>query len=129
MAQDCPSTWQRPLKCAKKEKYFATFANTTMPSILLTTDVAARGLDIPQVDLVIQVDPPTDPKGFLHRCGRAGRAGRKGLSVVFLQPGREEDYLAFLEVGKTLATPLDSPVRGEARNRHYQECRVGRSRL
>lgn len=92
-----------------REKNFAAFANSTMPSILLTTDVAARGLDIPQVDLVVQVDPPTDPKVFLHRCGRAGRAGRKGLSVIFLQPGREEDYLAFLEVRKTPVTPLDLP--------------------
>ena len=92
-----------------REKNFAAFANSAMPSILLTTDVAARGLDIPQVDLVVQVDPPTDPKVFLHRCGRAGRAGRKGLSVIFLQPGREEDYLAFLEVRKTPVTPLGLP--------------------
>lgn len=92
-----------------RERNFAAFANSTMPSILLTTDVAARGLDIPQVDLVVQVDPPTDPKVFLHRCGRAGRAGRKGLSVILLQPGREEDYLAFLEVRKTPVTPLDLP--------------------
>ncbi|KAL9575896.1 MAG: hypothetical protein Q9212_007587, partial [Teloschistes hypoglaucus] len=85
---------------------FTTFSNTTNPSILLTTDVAARGLDIPQVDLVIQIDPPTDPKNFLHRCGRAGRAGRKGLSVIFLHPGREEDYISFLEVRKTPVTAL-----------------------
>ena len=79
-------------------KNFTRFANTTNPAILLTTDVAARGLDIPQVDLVIQIDPPSDAKVFLHRCGRAGRAGRKGLSVVFLQPGREaEEYPGFLE--------------------------------
>lgn len=93
-----------------REKNFAAFANSILPSILITTDVAARGLDIPQVDLVVQVDPPTDPKVFLHRCGRAGRAGRKGLSVIFLQPGREEDYLAFLEVRKTPVTPLDLPA-------------------
>ena len=60
----------------------------------------------------MQVDPPSDPKVFLHRCGRAGRAGRKGLSVVLLQPGREEDYLAFLEVRKTPVTPLGSPTIG-----------------
>ena len=92
-----------------RQKNFVAFTNSVMPSILLTTDVAARGLDIPQVDLVIQIDPPIDPKAFLHRCGRAGRAGRRGLSIVFLQPGREEDYLQFLEVRKTPLTPLSLP--------------------
>jgi len=89
-----------------RQKNFNQFSNAVAPSILLTTDVAARGLDIPQVDLVIQVDPPSDPKVFLHRCGRAGRAGRRGLSVIFLQPGREEDYIPFLEVRKTPVTLL-----------------------
>ncbi|KAL8748549.1 MAG: hypothetical protein Q9199_008165 [Rusavskia elegans] len=93
-----------------RQKNFAAFSNSTLPSILLTTDVAARGLDIPQVDLVIQIDPPSDPKVFLHRCGRAGRAGRKGLSVIFLQPGREEEYVSFLEVRKTAVSPLDLPT-------------------
>lgn len=92
-----------------RQKNFAAFTNSTSPSILLTTDVAARGLDIPQVDLVVQVDPPSDPKAFLHRCGRAGRAGRRGVSVIFLQPGREEDYLRFLEVRKTPLEPLVLP--------------------
>ena len=92
-----------------RQKNFIRFANATTPSILLTTDVAARGLDIPQVDLVVQLDPPSDPKVFLHRCGRAGRAGRKGLSVIFLQPGREEDYLPFLNVRKTPVTLLSHP--------------------
>ncbi|KAI9873770.1 MAG: ATP-dependent rRNA helicase spb4 [Pleopsidium flavum] len=92
-----------------REKNFVRFANATTPNVLLTTDVAARGLDIPQVDLVVQIDPPSDPKVFLHRCGRAGRAGRKGLSVIFLQPGREEDYIPFLEVRKTPVTPLSHP--------------------
>lgn len=87
-------------------KNLAAFTDSSTPSVLLTTDVAARGLDIPQTDLVIQVDPPSDPKVFLHRCGRSGRAGRKGLSIVLLQPGREEDYVSFLEVRKTPITPL-----------------------
>lgn len=93
-----------------RQKNFVAFGNATTPSILLTTDVAARGLDISQVDLVIQLDPPNDPKVFLHRCGRAGRAGRRGLSIIFLHPGSEEDYIAFLEVRKTPVTPLATPA-------------------
>jgi ATP-dependent RNA helicase DDX55/SPB4 len=84
-----------------RQRNFNRFANSHTPCILLTTDVAARGLDIPSVDLVIQLDPPSDPKVFIHRCGRAGRAGRRGLSVVLLHPGREEDFVPFLEVRKT----------------------------
>lgn len=92
-----------------REKNFTKFMNLVQPTVLLTTDVAARGLDFPQVDLVVQVDPPSDPKNFKHRAGRAGRAGRKGLSVVFLQPGREEDYVAFMDIRKTPIAPLTHP--------------------
>ena len=90
-----------------RQKTFTTFTDTASPSILLTTDVAARGLDIASVNLVLQVDPPVDPKVFIHRCGRTGRAGRQGLSITFLQPGHEEDYIRFLEVRKTPITPLN----------------------
>lgn len=93
-----------------REKNYERFVNTTSPMILLTTDLAARGLDIPQVDLVIQHDPPTDTKVFIHRCGRAGRAGRRGLAVVLLQPGREEGYVQLLEVRQTPITPLEKPA-------------------
>ncbi|KAI1629987.1 ATP-dependent rRNA helicase spb4 [Exophiala viscosa] len=92
-----------------RQKNFIRFTNSASPAILLTTDVAARGLDIPSVDLVVQIDPPSDPKVFLHRCGRAGRAGRKGLSVVFLLPGREEDYVSFLNVRQTPIELLTNP--------------------
>ena len=92
-----------------RQKNFVRFSNSASPTLLLTTDVAARGLDIPSVDLVVQVDPPSDPKVFLHRCGRAGRAGRRGISVVFLTPGREEDYVSFLDVRKTPIEPLQDP--------------------
>ncbi|KAI9036297.1 ATP-dependent RNA helicase SPB4 [Aspergillus affinis] len=93
-----------------REKNFNRFVNSTTPAILLTTDVASRGLDIPSVDLVVQIDPPSDPKTFIHRCGRAGRAGRRGISVVMLHPGREEDYVSFLEVRKTPVTPFPHPI-------------------
>jgi ATP-dependent RNA helicase DDX55/SPB4 len=92
-----------------REKNFNRFLNSVSPTILLTTDLAARGLDIPQVDLVVQIDAPSDPKVFIHRSGRAGRAGRKGLAVVMLHPGREEDYVRFLEIRQTPIHPLLKP--------------------
>jgi ATP-dependent RNA helicase DDX55/SPB4 len=91
-----------------RRKNFNKFVDSVTPSILLTTDVAARGLDIPSVDLVFQLDPPSDPKTFIHRCGRAGRAGRRGLAVTLLTPGREEDYVEFLQVRQTPISPLTS---------------------
>ena len=93
-----------------REKNLTRFTNCASPSLLLTTDVAARGLDIPAVDLVVQLDPPSDPTSFLHRAGRAGRAGRRGLAVVFLMPGREtNEYPSYLHVRKTPVAPLAEP--------------------
>jgi ATP-dependent RNA helicase DDX55/SPB4 len=57
----------------------------------------------------VQIDAPSDPKVFIHRSGRAGRAGRKGLAVVMLHPGREEEYVRFLEIRQTPITPLVKP--------------------
>ena len=99
-----------------RRKNFNKFLDSVTPSVLLTTDVAARGLDIPAVDLVFQLDPPSDPKTFIHRCGRAGRAGRRGVAITLLTPGREEDYIEFLQVRQTPIAPLTSPeisVTGE----------------
>lgn len=53
---------------------------------LIATDVAARGLDIPSVDLVAHYDMPQDSESFLHRSGRTGRAGNKGRAIVMYSP-------------------------------------------
>ena len=52
--------------------------------VLVATDVAARGLDIANVDLVLQTSPPMDFDTYVHRSGRTGRAGREGTYRVFL---------------------------------------------
>ncbi|KAG5513267.1 hypothetical protein PMAC_001637 [Pneumocystis sp. 'macacae'] len=88
----------------KNYKNFFNMLSET-PTVLFTTDLAARGLDVPNVDMVIQMDPPLDPKVFSHRCGRAGRAGRPGKAIVMLNKGREEDYIHLLKVRKI---PLES---------------------
>jgi len=56
---------------------------------LIATDVASRGLDIPEIDLVIQTEPPKDVDSYIHRSGRTGRAGRNGVSIIFYKAGQE----------------------------------------
>jgi len=55
-------------------------------SILVATDVVARGLDIPRIDLVINYDLPGENEAYVHRIGRTGRAGRAGTSIAFVRP-------------------------------------------
>ena len=72
--------------------------------ILLCTDVAARGLDIPAVDWIIQYDPPDDPKEYIHRVGRTARGtDGKGRALLFLIP----EELAFLKYLKAAKVPLN----------------------
>lgn len=54
--------------------------------VLVATDVAARGLDIENIDLVIQIKPPTEVETFIHRSGRTGRAGKHGINCLLYQP-------------------------------------------
>jgi len=52
-------------------------------AIMVSTDVCARGIDLPDLDLVIQTEPPKDVDSYVHRSGRTGRNGREGTSVCF----------------------------------------------
>ncbi|KAI9503973.1 P-loop containing nucleoside triphosphate hydrolase protein [Coemansia spiralis] len=75
---------------------FSAFSKSSMASILFTTDVAARGLDLPNVTSIIQFDPPSDVASYLHRVGRTARLGRVGEAILFLLPS-ESGYLALLQ--------------------------------
>ncbi|MBR0797691.1 DEAD/DEAH box helicase [Bradyrhizobium jicamae] len=57
--------------------------------VCVATDVAARGIDLPNLDLVIHADLPKDPEVMQHRSGRTGRAGRKGVSILLVPPARK----------------------------------------
>ncbi|WP_119390961.1 DEAD/DEAH box helicase [Taklimakanibacter lacteus] len=64
--------------------------------VCVATDVAARGIDLPNVGLVIHADLPNDPETLQHRSGRTGRAGRKGVSVLLVPPARRRRTEAML---------------------------------
>ncbi|KAK8161099.1 ATP-dependent RNA helicase DBP7 [Phyllosticta citrichinensis] len=74
----------------------STFTRSATPSVLICTDVASRGLDVPNVDFVIEYDPAFSADDHLHRIGRTARAGRDGRALIFLQPGSEEGYVTLL---------------------------------
>ncbi|CAF0743365.1 unnamed protein product [Adineta ricciae] len=74
---------------------FRAETSTTTTAILLCTDIVARGIDLPDVDWVIQYDPPTTVVQFVHRCGRTARLGRLGNALLMLLPN-EAAYVNFL---------------------------------
>jgi ATP-dependent RNA helicase DDX18/HAS1 len=77
---------------------------------LLCTDVAARGLDIPKVDWIIQFDPPDDPKEYIHRVGRTARgATGSGRALLFLTP-EETPFLRYLKAAKVALSEYEFPV-------------------
>ncbi|KAJ7526177.1 hypothetical protein O6H91_17G085700 [Diphasiastrum complanatum] len=84
------------MKQSVREKALATFAGMSV-GVMFCTDVAARGLDIPGVDWIVQYDPPQDPNVFVHRVGRTARMGRSGNALVFLLP-KEDVYVEFLQI-------------------------------
>ncbi|XP_014258537.1 probable ATP-dependent RNA helicase pitchoune [Cimex lectularius] len=87
----------------KRTSTFFQFCNAET-GILLCTDVAARGLDIPAVDWIVQYDPPDDPKEYIHRVGRTARGeGGKGNALLMLRP----EELGFLKYLKQAKVPLN----------------------
>ncbi|XP_071715671.1 ATP-dependent RNA helicase HAS1-like [Rutidosis leptorrhynchoides] len=86
----------------KQQKRTSTFFDfcKAEKGILLCTDVAARGLDIPAVDWIVQYDPPDEPKEYIHRVGRTARGeGAKGNALLFLIP-EELQFLRYLKAAK-----------------------------
>lgn len=74
----------------------SSFSTCKEPSVLITTDISSRGLDVPAVELVIEYDPAFAIADHVHRIGRTARAGRPGKAALFLLPGCEEGYIPML---------------------------------
>jgi ATP-dependent RNA helicase DeaD len=87
--------------------------------VCVATDVAARGIDLPNLDLVIHADVPSKPDTLLHRSGRTGRAGRKGVCVLIVPVRRFAAAERVLELANVKASARGAPTAAEieARNR------------
>lgn len=71
-----------------RSRVMEQFRNGTSP-ILIATDVAARGIDVDDIDLVVNFDIPQDMEYYIHRVGRTGRAGKKGLAITLISGGKQ----------------------------------------
>lgn len=83
--------------------------------VCVATDVAARGIDLPSLDLVIHADLPNDAEVMQHRSGRTGRAGRKGTSVILVPPARRRRAELLLDLAGVEAAWGTAPQADEIR--------------
>ncbi|MGV1759464.1 DEAD/DEAH box helicase [Rhizobium sp. A22-96] len=85
--------------------------------VCIATDVAARGIDLPGLDLVVHADIPTNPETLLHRSGRTGRAGRKGVSALIVPLSARRRTERLLEAARLRATWAKPPSADEVNER------------
>ncbi|MBL8059164.1 MAG: DEAD/DEAH box helicase [Chthonomonas sp.] len=91
--------------------------------VMVATDIAARGIDVKDISLVVQYDLPDDHDDYVHRIGRTGRAGATGRAIIFVTPEKVRSLAALEQtVGYSIATAPESPfAREEARSRRARE--------
>jgi superfamily II DNA/RNA helicase len=97
-----------------RDRNLAAFASGTA-RVLVATDIAARGVHVDEVQLVVHVDPPAEHKAYLHRSGRTARAGSSGDVVTVVLPEQRKDASALLRragiaVRPQLVTAQSDPV-------------------
>jgi ATP-dependent RNA helicase DDX18/HAS1 len=96
----------------KQQKRTATFFEfcNAESGVLMCTDVAARGLDIPRVDIIIQFDPPDQPREYIHRVGRTARGNSGcGRALLMLLPS-EVGFLRFLRAANVPLQEFEFPA-------------------
>jgi superfamily II DNA/RNA helicase len=92
------------LSQVQRDRNLAAFAAGTS-RVLVATDVAARGVHVDDIELVIHVDPPAEHKAYLHRSGRTARAGKEGEVVTIVLPTQRKDTAALLRKAEITVTP------------------------
>ncbi len=99
------------LNQARRTRNLARFTDGDV-SVLVATDVAARGIHVDDIDLVIQADPPDEYKTYLHRSGRTGRAGREGRVVTLITKSRRPRMRELLDRAD-ISAPFDEARPGD----------------
>jgi superfamily II DNA/RNA helicase len=87
-----------------RERNLEAFSNGSV-RVLVATDIAARGIHVDDIELVVHVDPPAEHKAYLHRSGRTARAGSGGDVVTLVLPEQAADWRAITRLAKITATP------------------------
>jgi superfamily II DNA/RNA helicase len=110
-----------------RARALAAFADGTVP-VLVATDIAARGIHVEGIDLVVHFDPPTEPKAYLHRSGRTARAGAAGTVVTLVLPEQTSEVARLhrradvttsaLPTGRQLPPATDRQRPPRRRRRH-----------
>ncbi|WP_293572611.1 DEAD/DEAH box helicase [Phaeobacter sp.] len=88
--------------------------------VCVATDVAARGIDLPKLDLVVHADLPSSHETLLHRSGRTGRAGRQGVSALIVPPKAKGKALRLLRAAKIVAETTPAPSADAVRERDFE---------
>lgn len=89
--------------------------------ILIATDVAARGLDVPRISHVVNYDIPHDIESYVHRIGRTGRAGRKGEAILFVAPRETRMLRAIEQATRQKVALMQLPTKSEIVDRRVEQ--------
>ncbi len=89
--------------------------------ILVATDVAARGLDVERISLVVNYDIPYDTEAYIHRIGRTGRAGRQGDAILFVAPRERRMLSAIEKATRQKIVPLELPTTEMVNNKRIAD--------
>ena len=107
---------------AQRTRTLAAFRNGSCP-ILVSTDVAARGIDVPDIGAVIHVDPPRTGDAYVHRSGRTGRAGRTGKSILLVVAQEMRQVQRMLRYAKIEVSWQPVPSPEKVRKAHLKQAR------
>jgi ATP-dependent RNA helicase DeaD len=108
---------------AQRERVMARLRSRSA-DLLVCTDVAARGIDIPHLSHVVNFELPNSPEAYTHRIGRTGRAGRKGRAITFVSRRERSSLRRIEQVAKVKIPVVPLPTLAELRDAHLRRLKT-----